>query len=297
MWMVPVPLLLGTVLLVAHCLVESVCYNDADCPSGCKCQIATGECQALCRVDSDCAAGEYCDTGSGDCLEAECFSDTDCEEGRECKEHKCIPKGIIHCPDDMVAIDDRFCMDVYEASRPDATEGSPGADNSRATSRHGVMPWFPVGLSVARQACNDAGKRLCTLEEWVPACRGENDWDYCYGNDYDPLVCNSIDTYCYCGPGTDCEDRDPCPFPHCWTPCDANLRPMPTGSFPGCVNSWGVYDICGNVWELIDSDDGLEHFRGGAYNCINSERLHRCDYDGMNISARGFRCCKDGETL
>jgi len=46
------------------------------------------------------------------------------------------------------------------------------------------------------------------------------------------------------------------------------------------------------VWELTDSTDGLEHFRGGAYNCGNSMALHRCDHDGTwGPSARGFRCC------
>jgi formylglycine-generating enzyme required for sulfatase activity len=57
-----------------------------------------------------------------------------------------------------------------------------------------------------------------------------------------------------------------------------------------------VYDINGNVWELADTNDGLEHFRGGAYNCSDSEALHRCDHDGTwGPSARGFRCCKDPE--
>jgi hypothetical protein len=48
----------------------------------------------------------------------------------------------------------------------------------------------------------------------------------------------------------------------------------------------------GNVWEVVHSTDGQDHFRGGAYNCLDSEALHRCDYDATwGPSARGFRCC------
>jgi hypothetical protein len=46
------------------------------------------------------------------------------------------------------------------------------------------------------------------------------------------------------------------------------------------------------VWELVDDGTPQGHFRGGAYNCIDSETLHRCDYVGTNILAKGFRCCQ-----
>jgi formylglycine-generating enzyme required for sulfatase activity len=199
----------------------------------------------------------------------------------------------------MVSIRNMYCMDIYEASRPDATESSFGTNGSRATSRYGVLPWYERYLdpNTARMACESAGKRLCTLEEWIPACRGEQDTEYAYGDDYDPVICNGIDTYCYCEPGSVCEDRDPCPFPHCYDICNAHFHVMPTGSLPDCNNSWGVYDINGNVWELTTYDgDDLLHFRGGAFNCADSERLHSCEHDGTwGPSAQGFRCCSDGE--
>lgn len=280
----------------AGCLVESVCYNDADCPAGRVCR--AGKCKDLCESDDDCASGEYCERSTGKCVEAECFQDSDCQLGFNCQEHKCIELGELRCPEDMVSIRDMFCMDTYEASRPDATDSLFGENQSRATSRAGVLPWFPVDLPTASQACQNAQKRLCTIQEWVPACRGEQDTDYTYGNDFEPITCNSIDTYCYCGPGTVCENEDPCPFPHCRDVCEAHFHVMPTGSFPDCVNSWGVYDINGNVWELTTAEDGLEHFHGGAYNCIDSEMLHRCDFDASAaVSAKGFRCCSDGERV
>ena len=68
---------------------------------------------------------------------------------------------------------------------------------------------------------------------------------------------------------------------------------MPTGSFPGCTNEYGAYDLNGNVWELVDNGTVSGEFRAGAYNCIDSERLHKCDFAATSISAKGFRCCRD----
>jgi len=205
------------------------------------------------------------------------------------------------CPSDMINIENRFCIDRYEASRPDATPSYPGSDSSYATSRSGVIPWYPVNIETARKACESAGKRLCRPEEWFFNCTGTKNTVYVYGNTYSPTICNGIDAFCNCD-NPSCADLKTCPYPHCYNqsssdgggPCGANLRVMPTGSFPDCLNEWGVYDINGNVWEIVDTNDGLEHFRGGAYNCGDSELLHRCDYDATwGPSAKGFRCCKD----
>ncbi len=203
-----------------------------------------------------------------------------------------LPPLPASCPPDMTPVPGA-CMDIYEASRDDATETSAGT-SVVASSRAEVLPWQPVDLPTARSGCEAAGKRLCRLDEWVFGCRGP-DWTvYSYGDDYDPLICNGIDTYCDCSGA--CGEQAACPYPHCYQTCGAAFRVMPTGSFPDCTNTYGLFDINGNVWELADSDDGLDHFRGGAYNCSNSESLHRCDHDGTwGPTARGFRCCKDPE--
>lgn len=203
------------------------------------------------------------------------------------------------CPPDMALVG-TFCMDLYEASHDDASGQQPGT-SVVAASRAGVMPWYPVNLATARAACQAAGKRLCKVDEWVANCHGPSNTVYSYGNDYDPAICNGIDTFCNCGSGA-CAGLSACPYPHCYNlasnegpgPCGSNFHAMPTGSFPDCHSSFGVVDTTGNVWELADSDDGLEHFRGGAFNCGDSEELHKCDEDGTwGPSAKGFRCCKD----
>ncbi len=209
------------------------------------------------------------------------------------------------CPDDMVRIQHGgldFCMDIYEAARIDATAVSQGT-LPMAVSRAGVQPWQWADLATARSGCLNSDKRLCRLDEWVKGCSGPMGTVYGYGNTYDPAICNGIDAYCNCGSST-CSGLSICPYPHCFNqassegggPCGAMLHVEVTGAFPNCHSPWGVYDINGNVWELADTNDGLEHFRGGAYNCTDSEALHRCDHDGTwGPSARGFRCCKDPE--
>lgn len=204
------------------------------------------------------------------------------------------------CPADMVA-SGGSCVDRWEASHADATASTQGS-SLVAASQTGVLPWFPVTVDQARTACSAAGKRLCRLDEWSEGCQGPNGFVYSYGNQYDPALCNGIDTFCNCSTGSSCAAAAQCPYPHCWYqsdssgigPCGASFHVMPTGSFPRCVSHAGAFDINGNVWELVDTTDGLEHFRGGAYNCSDSEALHRCDHDGTwGPSARGFRCCRD----
>lgn len=199
-----------------------------------------------------------------------------------------IDTGVFSCPIDMVLIDlggYKFCMDIYEASRPDATSTSGGSNNSYATSRQGVIPWFSVDIGTARTACNAAGKRLCYDYEWTQACKGPDNTIYSYGNSYDPIACNGIDTFCQN------------PSPGCyWNEQNVPFHVMPTGSFPNCTNEYGVYDINGNVWEWVEDSLG-GHPRGGAYNCGDSATLHQCEYiPQFTPSARGFRCCKDVST-
>ena len=272
--------------------------------------------------DTIASCGPLCETCSFEhamarCHEGRCelvaclpgFYDIDHDPSNGC-EYACEPTGpevcdgadndcngltdeglVCRCPEGMVNILDQFCIDKYEASRPDATASSPGTDNSYATSRPGVMPWMGVSFEDAQAACEAAGKRLCTPSEWELACRGPDDTEYSYGDTYDPTACNGIDAFCYCDSSSQCGDQDPCPFPHCYGTCGAAFHPVPTGSFPSCTNGFGVYDINGNVWERVSDGAG----RGGAFNCLDSEALHKCSYVAdWGLGARsnfGFRCC------
>ncbi|GAB4289623.1 MAG: hypothetical protein Kow0090_02400 [Myxococcota bacterium] len=197
-----------------------------------------------------------------------------------------IDDGILCCPEDMVAIEGLYCMDIYEASREDADGANPGVNNEgKAVSRKGVLPWLVGGdNSLAESACNRAGKRLCAADEWEKACRGPKKLNYCYGNSYEPLTCNGIDAHCTTVPAYKGCGKD-----------EYNFQLEPTGSYPGCTNEYGIFDINGNVWEHTANGSGLT-VRGGAYNCSDSEVLHDCGYIPATWSpaALGFRCCSDG---
>ena len=248
-------------------------------------------------------AGDEPDAGFEDAGETDAGSEDAGDESDAGFEDTGTPDGG-RCPPEMAVVGG-FCIDRWEASREDATESSAGVSEI-PTSRPGARPWFSSSLdtATAREACARAGKRLCRSDEWFNTCGGPAGAVYSYGDAYDPVACNGIDAFCNCS-STSCSAVPACPYPHCYNqaspdgtggPCGAGFHVMPTGSFPDCTNAFGVFDINGNVWEAVEPavPDGLEHFRGGAYNCGDSETLHRCDYDATwSPSARGFRCCTE----
>ncbi len=272
------PLLLLCGLRLTGCIVEERCSKDLDCPSG-SCDEATGECvEYECQEDADCGGFPFA------CVDQAC--EIDCTDEP------------IDCPLSMVPVCGHFCIDIWEASRSDATETSVGTDDSIAVSQPGVMPWYSssdVTQWVAADACEATGKRLCTPQEWELVCSTTEELVYSYGDEYDPAICNGIDTYCDCDGDGEPDGEEA--YPHCRDECDTDFHVMPTGSFPECTNEFGIFDINGNVWEVVVSDDGINHYRGGAYNCSDSEKLHKCAYDGAENggfpSAKGFRCCAD----
>lgn len=240
----------------------------------------------VCRV-------EGCDAGWIDCVtslpgcERECTPSGD--EVCDSLDNDCdclVDEGLLCCPEGMTVVAGLFCMDKWEASRPDATATSYGTDRTMAVSQEGVLPWLTGSSSgawdVARDACAAAGKRLCSPSEWLQSCEGAGATDYCYGDDYDPVACNGIDAHC-ADPYTGCGHED-------YLSGIMHFTIEPTGSFPRCVNAHGVHDLNGNLWEWVD--DGGSTVRGGAYNCGDSEFLHRCTYEsGPTRPATGFRCC------
>lgn len=280
---------------------DPTCASDADCPDGWRCgknQLCN---DGTCQLDGECPPGQICDQQV--CGDEGCTSDEDCPPGRKCVDGVCELEAL-QCPTGMVSIEEIFCVDIYEASRPDATEYSAGSDGTMATSRVNVIPWQVTSDSngVAQAACEAAGKRLCSEDEWRIACRGPADTEYGYGDVYEPMTCNGIDTFCDCEEGP-CAGHDPCPYAGCFHDCrsDTPFRLYPTGSdqFSGCTNAYGVFDMNGNVWEhVLDGDD--TRIRGGAFNCSDSREYHRCDYipTHWKPSAKGFRCCwrpEDGD--
>lgn len=213
------------------------------------------------------------------------------------------------CPAEMVlipanpnlGIDVPFCIDEYEASRPDATETDQGVDTSMALSLAGVIPWHvnPMSsdaLDQMRDAAGTAGKRLCTAAEWTAACSGNSGLTYAYGNVFDPLACNCVDSFCaeYCADNgiapVDCSTDANCGYTY------SCFFVVPTGDFEDCRSGQGVFDLNGNVWEVVLSsiDPRGYEIRGGGFNDAGAAGRLQCDFnaDWSNLYA-GFRCCRD----
>ena len=235
--------LLVTATFAAACAVDQYCYADKDCLGG-----------QVCRAGACTAAPDAAPPPDG--LSPDGLQPMRC----------LISPMVLARRGNLV-----FCVDPYEASRPDATPTSAGVNNARAVTRAGVLPWMVNSNSQADAACAAAGKRLCSSQEWGAACSGPAGTTYAYGNFYNPTTCNGVDTY-----------------PN-W-----QFKLMPTGSFSGCTNAFGVFDMNGNVWEHVRGGDDML-VRGGAFNCSDSTTFHRCDYVPTNWtpSALGFRCCAD----
>lgn len=229
-----------------------------------------------------------------------------------------VPPQTLHCPEGMAPVPaglgvirfsgqryvfadekdrqvkvEAFCIDRYEASRPDATVQSGGFGAQwPAQSKPGVLPWVKVTWGEAKAACERAGKRLCTGIEWQKAAGGGQGRLYPYGNLLDHDACN---TYTRAGQARELAS---------------------TGAFTRCRSPYGVYDTCGNVSEWVADlwQEGMPDrvLRGGSFNLNprNDQGLYpffgwQMNGYGESVAAihhhwphmiyddDGFRCCAD----
>jgi sulfatase modifying factor 1 len=221
------------------------------------------------------------------------------------------------CPEGMASIRGRYCIDRFEASVVEMgssstkTKGSASKRHSpfepveglevKAVSRRGAIPQGYISRGQAELACKNAGKRLCTDEEWVVACKGKHATTYPYGNDYEQGGCNdrgvsSFNKY-YGPPGGGEAPVEAFTWDNM---NDPRLNRLPgtvaaTGAFTRCKSSFGVYDMVGNLHEWTQAPNGV--FRGGYYldvhehgdGCDYKTTAHAPSYHDYSI---GFRCCR-----
>ncbi len=218
------------------------------------------------------------------------------------------------CPPDMASIDDKFCVDKYEASlvelMSDGSESAwpyyqpvegPTHGALRAVSEKGVFPQGYISEKQAIEACGRSGKRLCKSAEWKTACKGPEPKKFGYANERTPGTCNDtgkspVGTFF---PAAVAEGK-------AWTwdkMNDERLNQMAgglaeTGSHEGCTNGYGVYDMVGNLHEWVADPNGT--FYGGYYSDVSSVgHGEGCGYLTTAHEARyhdystGFRCCAD----
>ncbi|MBM4388545.1 MAG: SUMF1/EgtB/PvdO family nonheme iron enzyme, partial [Deltaproteobacteria bacterium] len=167
-------------------------------------------------------------------------ADLECPAGmRKVVVKKELPKEQLKKTTDLA-----YCIDPYEY---------PGK---------GAMPSTGVSKESAESACSDAGKRLCTSQEWRRACGAK----YSYGSEFVPGKCN-----------TGSEEGD-------------ENDVVAAGSFPECRNGYGIYDMIGNAGEWTAE--------GSVMGGDSRKEPDKCTC-GASTKYRGaspfigFRCCAD----
>lgn len=167
----------------------------------------------------------------------------------------------------------------------DAFEGSI-ASNGKAATLPGVIPaqasWFD-----AKAACEKAGKRLCTEEEWVSACSGEPAIDNNNNNFFaDDDVEGRMYPYGFFYEKGACQDAED----------EYAGRATKTAARKECTTPEGIWDLAGNLQEWVGSEVKDASLVGGDWRGGEGSRCNRRTKTfgpGQRNDTIGFRCCAD----
>lgn len=167
----------------------------------------------------------------------------------------------------------------------------------KAISQKGKVPQGYMTGPLATLACKNAGKRLCSYDEWRTACRGETDRPFPYGDKYVNGKCNIFrEAHPAAVLHGNASEGHSDPRLNMVKSDDKPLLRM-TGDTRACVSEWEgdmIYDMVGNIDEWIDDPEGT--FVGGFYarskkdGCESIVKAHPFDYFDYST---GVRCCKD----
>lgn len=212
------------------------------------------------------------------------------------------------CPEGMAHIDG-YCIDKYEAyvveldanDRESAHSPYLPVDGLRVRAKvaAGVLPQGYISQVQAKDACESAGKRLCTAPELSLACRGPNrSAAYPYGGTKRQAgKCNegkgSAVSIVFGSAANYGNVQLNDPRLNQWSGGIAK-----TGAYAGSESPFGVYDLVGNLheWSAEVAPNGHGFFHGGFYGDAEVNGSG-CDYVTKAHSARyhdystGFRCC------
>jgi hypothetical protein len=220
------------------------------------------------------------------------------------------------CPADMVEVQGEYCQVVEQICEEYISEKRDRCakyrnkvrcfgkttnlhfciDRYEYPNRVGEKPTVAVSYNEANELCAAEGKRLCTANEWTQACEGPERQPYAYGFSRNADACNHDKPYI---------------MPNDQAYQDLATRAAeiarvdqsePSGSRPGCVSSYGVFDMTGNVDEWVYNEAGSlqgpeydSGLKGGYWGpvrnrCRPMTADHNRWHNGYQI---GFRCCAD----
>ena len=173
-----------------------------------------------------------------------------------------------------------------------------GKFSPRAVSAPGILPQSYMTYYSAKRACANAGKRLCTEDEWVRACKGAWHSKHPYGNNFKSKSCNVFRAI---HPAYELHGNSSLGHldPRLHLVVEEGQKPLllETGKKTACVSSGedgAIYDMVGNLDEWIADPRGT--FVGGFFSrqtregCEAKIENHAPAYTDYSL---GTRCCKD----
>ncbi len=233
-------------------------------------------------TDDEHSAREIAADGEG--TESGDEADDDDEEGDlvdrpDAGKHK-RPHG--GCPSTMVRAGN-FCIDRYEAP-----------------NRRGAKPLVMQSANDANEWCSDHHKRMCTEDEWIGACQGEEHRTYPYGNEHVDGRCNDDKPW----QKVDEAVLAKWPAPEAKAHAKDIYQATPSGSKRKCAAESGARDLTGNVeeWVVRTRDHANDYpyiligcywagcYGGNKPTCHSTNNAHG---PGFRFYETGFRCCKD----
>ena len=182
-------------------------------------------------------------------------------------------------------------------------------DRYEAPNQRGVKPLLMKSLTDAEGYCHGQGKRLCSEDEWLRACRGPAGLPYPYGPKYDEHACNQDQKYITPAWGKLTS------YPKEPGRSEASRldQSEPAGNRAQCVSPEGVYDLLGNAGEWVkrtrtdpeacQTEPQKAHryvVKGCSWvKCYREPHEPACDYVncahevGERSYEFGIRCCRD----
>jgi hypothetical protein len=223
------------------------------------------------------------------------------------------------CPEGMSLVDGDYCSEVKQTcekswydkanrkvicerfAEPSECAGQKShkrfcIDRHEWPNRPGQRPEVMNTFYQAQVKCAAMGKRMCTESEWTFACEGPEMSPYPYGYARDANVCNG--DRAWDDPNMPkVAKRDAGELARLW-------QGVPSGSQPGCVSAFGVYDLPGNVDEVAASENDTPTWRGKYDSVTTGGPWYRgvrnqcrpkiyTHSEGFYYYYLGFRCCSE----
>ncbi len=170
-----------------------------------------------------------------------------------------------------------FWIDVLEAHSPpkEIGEEDDEATIAEKTAWNEQWAWtldVDRTWAEAKALCEQAGKRLCTEDEWEKACKGADNSDYTYGDKHEPKRCPDSGY--------------------------SRQNPYRANAHPACKSGYGVFNLGGGATEWTSSQTSSGNYVVKPGGVGDDSRGTRCAArtDRSSNFAQihvGYRCCAD----